>query len=225
MMGQETKDRIIIDSSSVAERSFNDSLAEKYTGDDFDYEANIEGEAQNFIARAIQWFFQKISELFGIELDPETYRVIEFFVYFILIGLALYLVVKLLVGNNAVGFFRKKSAHLAPLNVKVEDIKSIDLDKLIKDALQQKDYRLAVRFMYLKALKDLSAKNIIHWDFDKTNADYQREIEDLNLKRDFQRVSYLYDFVWYGEFEIGEQEFAQAQGNFDRFTQNLRNAG
>ncbi|NND63654.1 MAG: DUF4129 domain-containing protein [Flavobacteriaceae bacterium] len=226
VIGQEQENQlIVIDSSIISEKSFNEDLASKYTAEDFNYETSVEGEAQNFIARAIQWFFQKISEFFGVNIDPAVYEIIEFVVYAILIGLALYLIVRLLVGNNASAFFRKKSAHLAPLNVQVDHIENVDLEKLIRDALKQKNYRLAIRYMYLKALKELSSKNLISWHYDKTNADYQREIENIELRSKFQKVSYLYDYVWYGEFEIDAEGFASAQRNFDLFTQNLKNAG
>ncbi len=216
--------QVRIDSSQVDVRSFSDDLSEKYSADEFDYESSLEGESQNLIARALTWVIRKIAEIFGVEIDPVTYKLIEFILYAVLIVLALYLVVRLLVGRNAAALFSTKSRKLAPLNVQEEHIEKIDLDDFIKKALAQKNYRLAVRFMFLKALRELSFRNIISWHYDKTNLDYYHEIEHPGLKENFKELSYLYDYVWYGEFDIDASGFANAQNNFERFTKNLGNA-
>lgn len=216
---------VTIDSSRVAARSFSEDLSQKYQGGEFDYESSLEGESQNFIARALYWIINKISEIFGVDIDPVTYQIVEFILYAALILFALYLVVRLLVGNKAAAFFSKTGSKLAPLAIKEEHIEQIDLDQYIKDALTQKNYRLAVRYMYLKALKELSFHNLISWHYDKTNLDYYREIESPRLQDNFKQVSYLYDYVWYGEFEIDASGFANAQRDFERFTKNMKNAG
>jgi len=214
-----------IDSSRVDARSFSEDLSKKYVGGEFDYESSLEGQSQNFIARALYWVINKISEIFGVDVDPVTYQVIEFILYALLILFALYLVVRLLVGNKATSFFSKSSSKLAPLSIQEEHIEQVDLDQYIRDALAQKNYRLTVRYMYLKALKELSFHNFISWHYDKTNLDYYREIESPKLKDNFKQVSYLYDYVWYGEFEIDASGFANAQKDFERFTKNMKNAG
>lgn len=214
-----------IDSSRVDARSFSEELTEKYKGEAFDYESSVEGESQNFIARALYWIIQKISEIFGVEIDPTTYKVVEFILYGVLIIFALYMIVRLLVGKKAAAFFSKDSRKLAPLNIQEEHIEQIDLDEFIRNALAQNNYRLAIRFMFLKALKELSFRNLIAWHFDKTNLDYYHEIEHPGLKENFKELSYLYDYVWYGEFDLDAPGFANAQHNFERFTKNLNHAG
>ena len=217
--------KVQIDSSRVIEKRFSEDLSKKYQGSEFDYESSLEGEAQNFIARAIYWFMNKIAETFGLEIDPGTYKIIELLFYGILIVIALYIIVRLLVGTKASSFFSKKSSQLAPLNIQEEHIEGVDLDQFIRDALARNNYRLAVRYMYLKVLKELSFRNIISWHFDKTNRDYYKEIEDLKLKDNFKKISYLYDHVWYGEFDLDAVGFANAQLDFDRFTKNMQHAG
>ncbi len=213
-----------IDSSHVAKKAFSESLAEKYPGDEFDY-TSVEGETQNIIARAISWFFNKLSELFGFELSPGIYQIVELIVYMALGILVLYLVTKFLLGSTANSFFTRKSAVLSPLSIEEEHIENIDLDHFIKEALAQKDYRLAIRFMYLRTLKQLSWKQIIEWHYDKTNTDYYREIVHKGVKDNFKQVSYLYDYIWYGEFPLDELGFNTAKKDFDRLTKSISNAG
>lgn len=217
--------KVQIDSSRVIEKQFSEDLSKKYQGSEFDYESSLEGEAQNFIARAIYWFMNKIADTFGFEIDPGTYKIIELLFYGVLIVIALYIIVRLLVGTKASSFFSNKSSQLAPLNIREEHLESVDLDQFIRDALAQSNYRLAIRYMYLKILKELSFRNLISWHFDKTNRDYYEEIEDPKLKDNFKKVSYLYDYVWYGEFDLDAVGFANAQLDFDRFTKNMQHAG
>lgn len=217
--------KVQIDSSRVIEKRFSEELSKKYQGNEFDYESSLEGEMQNFIARAIYWFMNKIADTFGFQIDPGAYKIIELLFYGILILIALYIIVRLLVGTKASSFFSKKSSQLAPLNIQEEHIDSVDLDQFIRNALARKNYRLAIRYMYLKVLKELSIRNLISWHFDKTNRDYYEEIEDPQLKDNFKKVSYLYDHVWYGEFDLDAGGFANAQLDFDRFTKNMKHAG
>lgn len=215
---------IKVDTATIVKKKFAEGFSEPYSGKEYDYDA-MEGEAENFIGRAINWFFNKMGEIFGFELTPELFEIIKFIVYAILIVFAIYILVKFLVGNNASSFFTQKSKMVSPLNIQEEHIENIDLDSYIKDALKEENYRLAIRYMYLKALKQLSIFNIIDWHFEKTNTDYLKEIENEQLKSSFKKVSYIYDNIWYGEFALNKDEFLNANKEFERLNNNLKNAG
>jgi hypothetical protein len=215
---------VSVDSSNVIKKQFSENLTDKYSGTDFDYET-MEGEAENFLERAINWFFNKLGEIFGITISPEMYGVIKFIIYGLLIIFAIFILVKLLVGDNASSFFSKKSKSVAPLNIQEQHIENVDLDSYIKNALKEENYRLAIRYMYLKSLKLLSLNNLIDWHFEKTNSDYYREIKSESLKENFKKTSYLYDNIWYGEFALNKAGFENAQKDFERLNQNLKNAG
>lgn len=214
---------VAVDSSKIEQRYFSENLTDKYSGKSFDYES-MEGQAENFLGRAINWFFDKIGQIFGIHLSPEMYQVIKLIVYSLLIVFAIYILVKLLVGNNASSFFSKQSKLVAPLNIQEEHIENVDLDVYIKNALKEENYRLAIRYKYLKSLKLLSLNNSIEWHFEKTNNDYYREIENQSLKESFKKVSYLYDNIWYGEFTLEKAGFENAQKDFERLNKHLTNA-
>ena len=215
---------VVLDESPIMEKSFSEGLSQKYSGEDFNYNES-DGEAQNLLGRAITWFFQQLEKLFGIDLSPEVRSVVEFLVYLLLTVFIGYFIIKLLLGNKASSFFTRKTATVNPLTIDEEHIENINLDTFISDALAQKNYRLAIRYMYLKALNELSFNNIISWHFEKTNNDYHNEIKDPLLKDNFKKVSYLYDYVWYGEFDLDENGFINAQKDFERLSKKLKNAG
>ena len=96
-----------------------------------------------------------------------------------------------------------------------ELINNLQLNELIAQAIQEKDYRLAVRFYYLLILQKLTDKELIVWQQEKTNEDFIREVAKLKIASDFTEITRLYDFVWYGNFEINEPEFLKATTLFN----------
>ena len=149
---------VTTDDSRFVERSFSVDLSQKYKGSEFDYN-EADGQAQNYLARAISWFFQQLERLFGVDLSTEVRDVMEFLVYLLLTIFVGYFIIKLLLGTSASSFFTRKAATVNPLTIHEEHIEKIDLDAFIKDALAQNNYRLAIRYMYLKSLKELSFYN------------------------------------------------------------------
>ncbi len=215
---------VVIDSSQVIEKSFSKTLSEKYTGNEYNYDV-AEGEAQNYLLRAINWFFKKLNDIFGIEIDPGMYKLFETLIYIILIAIALYIIIRLLVGHKATSFFSRKSKELAPLSFEEEHIERINLDELIQNALLQKDFRLAIRYMFLKILKELSIRNLINWHSEKTNIDYYKELKSEALQNNFSSVSYLYEHIWYGEFDLDELGFVHAKKDFDKLKTTINRHG
>ena len=203
-----------VDSTAkVALRTFEGNLAEKYQGKEFNYNLK-DGESKNLLSRLISWLLDVLNDVFGIDLPPGTIQVLEYIVYFALVLVAVYLLVKFFTGENASAIFRKKATSSMDINLEEEHIANLDLDSLISDALTQGNYRLAIRYQYLKVLKTLAQQQLIVWDYEKTNLDYQKEIDTPNVKVLFRDVSYVYDHIWYGEKEIDEERYKAVQHSF-----------
>ncbi|MFD2588268.1 hypothetical protein ACFSQJ_15110 [Croceitalea marina] len=211
---QEAKDSIVtIDSmSTVHERSFDD-LNKKYNGEDFDYDIKT-GESQNLLSRFLRWIGRGLSDIFGINLSPEALKLLEYIVYFLMGGLVIYLLVRVLVNEKFNSVFTRKAKTIFDIDLAEQHIESLDLDTLLAAAINKKDYRLAVRYHFLKILKKLSQNDIIEWHFDKTNTDYQNEIKQQKLQSGFKEVAYLYDYIWYGEQPIDRPMYETAETRF-----------
>ena len=209
-------------SQPLENRSYDEDLSEKYSEGVYNYDTN-EGESVNLISRFLNWLGDILNNTFGFNISPFVLQFIEILLY-VLIGIAvIYFFVKFLIGENFSSLFTKKATPLVDINLSEEHIENIDLDILIKEALDGKNYRLAVRYHYLKILKNLSVKNIIQWEFEKTNSDYQNEITVKELKPLFQKVSYLYDYIWYGEQDIDETGFNDVETHFKTLKNNIPN--
>lgn len=213
---QQEKDTLVlkVDTQQVLEsRSLSNDLTDKYIGEEFNY-TQEQVVSENVIARAINWFFRTLEETFGVDLPPGLLILIKYLIYFLMGGLVIYLLIKLFISENISSIFTKKANAIININLSEEHIENLDLEALLKSALKQKDYRLAIRYQYLKALKLLSQQNIIDWHFEKTNLDYQKEIETPKVKLLFNEVSYLYDYIWYGEQKIDENDYNAADKRF-----------
>lgn len=90
------------------------------------------------------------------------------------------------------------------------------LEHLLRDALTEKKFALAIRYRYLLLLQELASTGRIKWHEPKTNTDYWSEIRDPGLKNAFQRASFIYECTWYGEYRVDEAGFTELSKAFDR---------
>lgn len=128
-----------------------------------------------------------------------------------------------LAGSN-VGLFRKKRNIIAGAEEEVgtEDIFAINYQKEIDKAAQQGNYRLAVRLMFLRLLKDLSEKNIIQYRQERTNLDYLVQLQPTRYYTDFFRITRNYEYSWYGQFDVNEETYRIIINDFTNFERQLR---
>lgn len=120
----------------------------------------------------------------------------------------------------AEGFFQR-SYKRSPVVILHEEAESLsqhtDFQRLINTAIQQQNYRLAVRYYYLQSLQKLAAKSLIEYAPDKTNFEYLRELSGKKFRNDFAALTLNYEYAWYGEFEITAPVFEKIQQKFKQF--------
>lgn len=140
--------------------------------------------------------------------------IVEILPYLLLIGfIALIVWIFMRMDSGALLMERIKAPETL-LSDDEELIQRQDLQQLIDQALASGNYRLAVRFYYLLVLQKMSGKDLIDWQVQKTNHEYISEIEDLSLRNQFTKVTDIYDYIWYGNFEVDEAAFAKAESSF-----------
>ncbi|MES1214837.1 MAG: hypothetical protein ABUT20_04900 [Bacteroidota bacterium] len=143
--------------------------------------------------------------------------------WIIIIGGFAGFVIWYLAGNN-VGLFRKKIKKIDEElgdDYEMENIFDINYQKEIDKATQKGNYRLAVRLMFLRLLKNLSEKNIIGYKQGKTNFDYLVELQSTRYYKDFFRLTRNYEYCWYGHFEIDEQAYFLILNDFKKIDKQL----
>jgi len=168
------------------------------------------------------WVAHLFERLFG---NFNAGRQAASFIKYIILGIAaltlVYIIFKLL-GINLFKIFKKNRATVdLPYTESVENIHEINFDEAVENALSFKNYRLAVRLLYLKSLKQLSDSNLINWKVDKTNTAYLNELTDAEQRRHFSIVTRQFEYVWYGDFPVNGQSFQKINTIFQEFKKQL----
>lgn len=218
-----TESDIQVDTSLVEQRTFETTFKEKYQDDDFIYEQKV-SEA-NWWERFKEWLADFFRRLFNFSNDTVSMQFVEILikaVAIVLLVFVIYLIVKSIMNGEGQWIFGKSSDKKVINYEEIEkNIHLVDFEKLIKDTLKSGEMRLSIRYYYLWLLKKMAEKSLIEWDVEKTNTDYLYEIKNLEFRTQFEYVSYLYDYIWYGEFELDEVTFQKAKAAFEKTIQSL----
>jgi hypothetical protein len=128
-------------------------------------------------------------------------------------------------GGNLSGIFsfNKKLKAKNGFEYFDEDIHNQDIDKNLSQAIANQNYRAAIRFYYLKLLKQLDFNEMIVWEMSKTNRDYQKELANKSILNDFIILSGIYEYTWYGNFEVNQSHFNNWQSDFKSAFRQLIN--
>lgn len=142
---------------------------------------------------------------------------------FLLGGFIIFLILKAILGFDSK--FWKSAEKLKKISTNLlyedEDLYELHLEELLEQAIENNNFRLAIRYYYLTSLKILSSKEIIEYHKDKTNSEYLFEIENTTIKEEFLYLSYVYYHVWYGEFSVNKASFTVAQHKYQSFLNSL----
>ena len=119
--------------------------------------------------------------------------------------------------TNKINLFAKKDKSVAEIQAEDDELINIfqlPYSDLLKKAYTEKNYRLAVRILYLQTLKLLSEKSIINFQHDYTNLDYLSQVRPTTYYNDFFKITRHYEYVWYGKFDIQENAFNIIHNDF-----------
>ncbi len=210
----------VFDTSKVEVRTPTESTLNKYRNNkDFIYDRAE--SSLSFWDKITIWINNRLKELFTSEGFPV---IIRYFLYLI-VAVAAILVIFVLLKSNVRGIFYGKQMNSATrFKIVDEDINKMDFERRINEAVNNKDYRLAVRLYYLKMLKLLSDKKIIDWQINKTNSAYLKEVRNINLHSHFDKITSIFEWIWYGEFPIDEANFIKVRDIFTEFNSNIDNS-
>lgn len=203
--------QITADSFSIQLRHVSDSALKKLKEDDAFWYANAEIKKEkpelrrsNYVPLGQQRWFQTL-------------------LWLVIIGGFAAAIMWYLAGSN-VGLFRRRNIQSASEDIDgiSEDIFAINYQKEIDKAAVQGNFRLAIRLMFLRLLKDLSEKNIIQYKQDRTNFDYLVQLQPTDYYNGFFRITRNYEYSWYGKFQVSEQAYNIIREDFDEFNRKLR---
>ena len=193
-------------------RSLNPDFKDNYKGKKFDYDRVVK---QKEIKPPSPPLFNFPTGLF---------QILMYIVLAAIVLIVIYLIIKN-AGGFSFGSEKKKIKFETSDETELEDEENIannDFLNLIKKAKSDKDFRKAIRYYHLWVLQSLADKKLIHWNKDKTDYDYFLELGQHLIKEDFSNGMYVYDYIWYGNFQLDADQFNIAESIFQRTLNKIR---
>jgi len=165
----------------------------------YNYEKDPKKE-RGIVSKLWYKFLRWLDESVGFSIPSFSGSLLKY----LIIGLGAYLLLRFILQAELGSFLRKKDVPLEEIDSELvdADMSEEDLSQLIEKAEQQGAYRLAIRFRYLRALRKLDDEKIILWKSGKTNINYIDEIKNLTLRSMFMEITKVYEYIWYGEYNI-----------------------
>ena len=192
------------------ERTFELTPNSKYSGDAFQYNDHIKASKPEI---------PTVDTSPKVEVSSGLLRIL------LLVVLAVLAIIAILYRSDFSYFklskYRQKEEDKLS-NIDDEHIDENDFEQLLSRAIQNNNFRLAIRYHYLLLLKNLSQKQYIEYHKDKTNTEYQFELKEGAIRSGFSYLSYIYTYVWYGEFVSDHPTFATIEKKYESFKRQLK---
>lgn len=207
-----------LDSSQVETRTFDQAKIDGYKKEvRFQYKEIPRPKSPSLWFRLREWLWRNLWE----PLSKPSQHPVQSTVYYILItGILTYAILKL-INADISAIVRKSSQNKVTFAEVDENIHEMDFDQLIAETRAKQNYRRAVRLLYLQSLKKLTDKGLIVWKIDKTNHEYEKELNDNILHGNFQELTSCFEHICYGDFQIDQALFAQTEPLFQQFNSQL----
>ncbi|NCU05400.1 MAG: DUF4129 domain-containing protein [Chitinophagaceae bacterium] len=198
-----------------------DSIRSMRSQKDFSYMRNLDSSLRVIQKEELEeGRKKKPDQEVNINRAFSIFRIIEILLWALLIGALLFVLYRIFLSDR--GLFTSPVRN-NQLDVEEEHITDDQyLEKQLQLAIKEKNYRLAVRYLYLQTLNRLAEKQWLILSPDKTNYQYVRELSKPQLKNAFARVTLHYDYAWYGDFEIAEDVFEPVKKEFEQFQQSIK---
>ena len=189
----------------------SEKLASYQEDPDFDY--TEEAPKLSMLGRFLKWLLSKLNQRGAQSQTVGTILGYGMAIFFI--GLLILQLLKVPIQ----GLWLRKAASLSPLDGLNEDadIQEWDFNEKITAAEASGDYRRALRLLFLESLKILSSGEWISWNPHKTNLDYEKELQGSSYQQPFHRLRRVYEYVWYGDFTLSEEQYRETRDIFTRF--------
>lgn len=140
------------------------------------------------------------------------------FIFYVIVGaLILFVFYRIIIVNDLFIFYSSRKKRLQGEEPAPAEVDRAAIDKTIQQAIDGRDYNSAVRYLYLKTLYTLNDKKWIQFHSEATNREYLNQMSQHKRSKEFGYLTQVYEYVWYGKFEINEQQFALVHNNFKSF--------
>lgn len=196
-------------------------LEELKASDNYDY--NEELETSNWWTEFKEWLLIQLKKIFGSDFSPDSFIVkfinaLPYIIPAIAVIIIVWYIIKVNPGSQVM---RQHNSSKVILTEEEELLMQKNLDGLASQAITNKEFRLAVRYMYLNCIKRLDMKRIIRYAYDKTNYEYVKEIQFSEVSIQFKTLTLSYEQIWYGQMVVNDPYFLKYRLRYENFQKLL----
>src|SRR5690554_3223995 len=154
------------------------------------------------------------------EVDPATYNVpplvglgvwmemLRIFLFILLIGALIYLIVRLILNSKKPSFNRKEKSENEPTEIMPTALSTMEqLWEHYHKSKDAGDYRECLRVLYQISLKKLAENGWIITRAEKTNTEYLNELKSGEVADEFARLTQVHEYSWYGDTTLEAKDF------------------
>ncbi len=201
----------IIAADPIVQRAWQDAML-----DDPSYKYILKKGGESAMDKLFDWLQHWIAELFDGDFNglPDL-------VGFIIVVGVLTLVILFIMKSRKQGLFASSGSRLAL--VQEEQLEAPeDLDRLIGVAVNDGNYRLAIRLLYRRTLSELKDLGMINFRPERTDAEYVRDLAGTAFGDSYRQAVRMFQSAWYGLEQVSMADFHRAQQAFDAVRATIR---
>ncbi len=194
-----------------------DRLKELRTNEDYDYTENKVSD--NWWNEFKEWLWIKLQKLLGDDVGTDSilFKILKLLPY-IIPAIAVVIIVWYIIKTNPGSqVMRQHNKSKVILTEEEELLMERDLDRLADEAIANKELRVAVRYLYLSCIKRLDMKRIIRYANEKTNYEYVKEIQFVEVAKQFKNLTLAYEQIWYGQMVFDQAYFQKYKSKIEKF--------
>lgn len=178
---------------------------------------------KNWIERIYDWINRQIR---SIMMSDAYSTAMDYLIYIIMIAALMIIILGLLKSDIRGFLYGSAEKKLKGISEKTEDITKIDFNELISQALGKNDYKLAVRYNYLKILITLSNVGAINLREFKTSSQLVSELKNKERYLEpFKYLTRIFENTWYGDHKVEAEFYSKISNEFNRFDNLVRENG
>lgn len=147
----------------------------------------------------------------------------DFFRWIVFLGIAAVILFGIyqLAKENSFRFFTRKSKREDAIASGPVPMEETDFESAIQKYYLEGNYRMAIRFLYLRLIDTIRQKGIIQFRDSSTNAEIARAFGNHPHTKDFIFLARAYEYIYYGDLNPQADMFTRLRNKFETFQHNI----
>lgn len=159
---------------------------------------------------------QRKKNFFDYFLEFISKPFFRWLLYILFGAVILFALYRLIVENKLHMFYSPPKKKIA-VAAEETDMTYEEIESKIREAIASGDFRSAIRYLYLKALKKSGDRGFIQLNAQATNHEYINQFAGHPGENEFRMLTHVYEYVWYGGFVLTPTQFEFLRIQFSHF--------